>query len=324
MVTRREFLISGAGILAWLSAVEAQQGTKLARVAILHPSGRHPPFEAFRAALHNLGWVEGHTVTLDYHVTGESVERVTEVAQEIAQSKPDVIVTGVTLGAITMKRTTSTIPIVMAVSLDPVGQGIVKSLARPGGNITGQAIFAPEFSSKRMELLKEALPTAKRVAVFWSPAMASAIEYLRQSEAAGRALGLNLDRIEVRHAHELEAAFRQAQRIRADAIVTIQAALFHAAAKMIADLAVKYRLPVLSSESGFAEQGGLINYGDSIVEAWRRAAAQVDKILKGAQPRDIPVEQPTKFELVINVKAARALGLTIPPSLLLRADQVLE
>jgi putative tryptophan/tyrosine transport system substrate-binding protein len=324
VLTRRELAVNALGIVAWWSAVEAQQSTKLARVAVLHPSSEHPAFRAFRTALHDLGWIEGQTLLLEYRVSGEAPERVSQAADEIVRSKPDVIVTGVTLGAVTMKRATSSIPIVMAVSLDPVAHGIVKSLARPGGNITGQAIFAPEFSSKRLELLKEALPNATRIAAFWTAATASATEYLRQSEVAGRALGVSVTRIEVRHVNELEAAFQRARGIHADAVVTVQAALFYAAAKRIAELAFKYRMPVLSSESGFAEQGGLMNYGDSIVEAWRRAAAQVDKILRGSHPGNIPIEQPTKFELVINLRTARALGLTIPGSLLLRADQVIE
>jgi putative ABC transport system substrate-binding protein len=200
------------------------------------------------------------------------------------------------------------------------------SLARPGGNITGQAILSPELSMKRLELLKEALPRTTRVAMFWDAGVGKevALRRLEVSESAAHKLGIRLQRVEVLGRDALDAAFQEARRVRSDAIVTIQSALLSALNGRLAELAPRYRLPMLSSESGFAKAGGLMNYGDIVDDAWRRSAVQVDRILKGAKPADLPVEQPTKFELVINLKTAKALGLTIPQSLLLRADEIIQ
>jgi putative ABC transport system substrate-binding protein len=248
------------------------------------------------------------------------------LAAELAASQPDVIVTGTSGAAVAAKRATATIPIVMAVSVDPVGLGVVLSLARPGANITGQAILSPELSTKRLELLNEALPRVGRVAILWNAAAGRpAVErHLAVSQDAARTLGIQLFPVEVAGAEALDTAFRDATRVRAGAIVTVQSALFQSLNGRLARLALKHRVPVLSSESGFAEAGGLMNYGDDIDQAWRRAAVQVDRILKGASPADLPVEQPTKFQLVINLKTARTLGLMIPSALLLRADQIIE
>ena len=285
-----------------------------------------PPIVAFRSALGELGWVEGRTLIVDFRSADGKAERLEALAAELAASHPDVIVTGTSGAAVAAKRATTTIPIVMAVSVDPVRLGVVQSLARPGGNITGQAIMSPELSAKRLELLNEALPRVGRVAIFWNAAAGRpAVErHLAISHDAARALGIQLFPIEVVSAEALEPAFGDARRVKPGAILTIQSALFQALNGRLAGLALKHRVPVLSSETGFAEAGGLMNYGDSIDQAWRRCAAQVDRVLKGANPADLPVEQPTKFELVINLKTAKALGLMIPSALLLRADQIIE
>jgi putative tryptophan/tyrosine transport system substrate-binding protein len=304
-----------ANLVAPLAA-EVSQGGRVYRVAVLHLTSPPPAFEAFRKAMQDLGWMEGQTCVIDYWGADGSAERLDALAAEIVKSRPDVIVTRTSGAAAVTKRATSTIPIVMAVSIDPVGLGVVTSLARPGGNITGQAIFSPELSMKRLEILKEAFPVVSRVALFWNAASgkAAVVRHLDVSQHAAQALGIHLHPTEVLDAEALDAAFQEARQARADAVVTIQSALFYALNGRLAELGLKYRLPVLSAETGFAEAGGLMNYGDSIVEAWRRSAAQVHKILKGAQPADLPVEQPTKFELVINLKTAQALGLTLPPS----------
>jgi putative tryptophan/tyrosine transport system substrate-binding protein len=307
-------------------AAEASQGGRVYRVAVLHLTSPPPAFEAFRRAMHDLGWMEGQMFVINYWGADVRGERFDALAAEIVQSKPDVIVTGTSGAAAVTKQATSTIPIVMASSVDPVGLGVVTSLARPGGNITGQAIFSPELSMKRLEILKEAFPAVSRVALFWNAAAgkAAVVRHLDVSQRAAQALGLHLHLIEVLDAEALEAAFQEARQARADAVVTIQSALFYALNGRLAELGLKYRLPMLSAETGFAEAGGLMNYGDSIVEALRRSAAQVHKIFKGAKPADLPVEQSTTFELVINLKTAKALGLTIPPALLFQADEVLQ
>jgi putative tryptophan/tyrosine transport system substrate-binding protein len=313
-------------LCAPLTAAEAPQAGRVARVAVLHLTSPPPAFEAFRKAMHDLGWMEGQTFGIDYWGADGRGERLDALAAEIVQSRPDVIVTGTSAATAATKRATSTIPIVMAVSVDPVGLGVVTSLARPGGNITGQAIFSPELSMKRLEILKAAFPGVSRVAIFWTAAAgkAAVVRHLDASESAAQALGIHLHPIEILDADALEAAFQEARQARADAVVTIQSALFSALNGRLAELGLQYRLPVVSAETGFAAAGGLMNYGDSIVEAWRRSAAQVHKILKGAQPAELPVEQPTAFELVINLKTAQALGLTIPPTLLFQATDVIR
>jgi putative ABC transport system substrate-binding protein len=325
-VDRRHWLLSVLAALAAPAVAGAQQPGRLYRVAILHLTPSTPPIAAFRDALRELGWREGQTLTIDFRSADGKAERLEALAGELVKSQPDVIVTGTSGAAVIAKRATSTIPIVMAVSVDPVGLGVVDSLARPGGNITGQAIMSPELSAKRLELLNEAFPRATRVALFWNAAAGRpAVErHLAVSQDAARALGMQLSAIEVADADSLDAAFREAKKARAGAIVTVQSALFQALNSRLAHFARHYRVPVLSAETGFAEAGGLMNYGDSLDRAWRRSASQVDKILKGASPAELPVEQPTKFELVINLKTAKALGLTIPPPLLVRADRIIE
>jgi putative ABC transport system substrate-binding protein len=325
LLTRRAFL-GALGLLAAPRGVAAQQPARMYRVAILHLTAPTAPVNAFRAALLELGWRESETLFIDYREADGRGERLDTLAREIVASKPDVIVTGTSGAAVAVKRATSTIPIVMAVSVDPVGLGVVQSLARPGGNMTGQAIFSPELSAKRLELLKEALPGRSHVTIFWNAAAGRpAVErHLRVSQEAAKALSLQVRPVEILGADTLDAALRETRRVRSGAIVTLQSALFQALNGRLAELALQYQLPVLSSESGFAAAGGLMNYGDSVDDAWRRSAVQVDRILKGAKPGDLPIEQPTKFEFVINLKTAKALGVTISPSVLARADHLIE
>jgi putative ABC transport system substrate-binding protein len=313
-------------VLAGSVLARAQQAGRMYRVAVLHLTSPTPPVEAFRKAMRELGWLEGQTLFIDYRGADGKAERLDQLATEIVATRPDVIVTGTSGAAVAAKRATATIPIVMASSVDPVGLGVVESLARPGGNITGQAILSPELSVKRLELLKEALPGLSRVAIFWNAASGKAAvdRHLDVSQSAAQSLDIRLHSVEVPGADALDAAFQEARKARSGAVVTIQSALFHALNGRLAELALKYHQPVLSAETGFAEAGGLMNYGDNIDGAWRRSAIQVDKVLRGSRPADLPIEQPTTFELIINLRAAKALGLTIPGSILTRADRVLR
>jgi putative ABC transport system substrate-binding protein len=237
----------------------------------------------------------------------------------------DVIVTSSGEPAIlAAKRATTTIPIVMAVSADPVGTGLVASLARPGGNVTGLSILAPEVAGKRLQLLKDAVPRVSRVAVLWNAAYPGKALELSETQSAAQALGVKLQSVEVRGPDDFPSAFSAITRASPDALITFSDPLTNSERRRIVDFAVRSRLPMISETRSFADTGGLMTYGASVADLVRRSAIYVDKILKGAKPADLPVEQPTKFELVVNLKAAKALGLTIPPSLLLRADQVIQ
>ena len=321
-------VMAGLGVAVLVQALvgHSQDARRIYRVAVLHLTAPTPPFDAFRKTMRELGWLEGQTLVIDYQGADGMAERLDTLAVDIVTTRPDVIVTGTSGAAVAAKRATATIPIVMAVSVDPVGLGVVESLARPGGNITGQAILSPELSVKRLELLQEALPSLSRVAIFWNAAAGKpAVErHLHVSQGAAQSLGISLLPVEVPGANALDAAFREARKARSGGVVTIQSALFHSLNGSLAELALKYRLPVLSSETGFAEAGGLMNYGDNVDGAWRRSAIQVDRVLKGAKPADLPVEQSTTFELIINLKTAKALAVTIPRSVLIRADRILE
>ncbi len=407
-MNRRTFL---CGLTLWAAsaalAAEAQQAGKVYRVAVILAGSpvsgisKNPFLNAFSQRLRELGYVEGQNIAIARLSAEGRAERHGDLVAEALRLNPDVLVTVSSPMALVAKRATTTIPIVMATSIGPVERGIVPSLARPGGNITGLTIdVGPEIEGKRLELLKQAAPKTVRVAYigprfFWEgqsgaaareaaralgvdlvfvetaapehirnalvtarrerldalyacdcpatfaarrviaefavehrlPAVSSYRDllHLEVTEQAAQKLGIELRRVEVLGgADGLDAAFREAREAHCGAIVTIQSALFYALNCRLADLALKYRLPVLSSETGFAQVGGLMNYGDDTDGAWRRSAFQVDRILKGAKPADLPVEQPTKFELVINLKTAKALGLTIPQSLLIRADQLIE
>jgi putative ABC transport system substrate-binding protein len=253
-----------------------------------------------------------------------SVERIAELAAELVQLKVDVIVTPTDTAIAAVKRQTQTIPIVMAISTDPVGTGLVTSLARPGGNVTGLATISADLNAKRLELLKEAIPGFSRVAIMWNPDVRGSVLDYKEAENAARSLRLQLQSVEVSHADELERAFLTLTTGRAEALFVVASPFSFTNRDRIANLAQKHRLPTMNTSSAYADAGGLIAYGPNLENIWRRAATYAGKILKGAKPGELAVEQPTKFELVINLKTAKALGLTIPPSLLRRADQVIQ
>jgi putative ABC transport system substrate-binding protein len=303
------------------------QAPKVPRVGYVFGSSsenRHL-LEAFRQGLRELGYLEGQTVTLEVRWADGRSERLPEPVAELVRLPVDVLVAESGLAGLAAQKATQTIPIVMAPVGDPVGAGLVASLGRPGGNITGVSMFAPDLSGKRLELLQEAVPKVSRVGVLWNPTNPNSAAQLRQTEVAARALGVRLlQPLGVRGPDEFASAFSALVNERAEALNVLADGLFLTQRRRIAELAIKGRLPTMSGDTGFAEAGGLMYYGPSIPDAVRRAATYVDKILKGAKPGDLPVEQPTKFELVINLKTAKALGLTIPPSVLARVDEVIQ
>ena len=311
-------------ILAGPLAAEAQPTGKVARLGVLlfsTPAG-DPNLSAFLAGLRDLGYVEGRNIALEYRYAEGQPERVRELALQIASLKPDVYVV---LGGDMVpfaRHATATIPIVMLTSQDPVEAGVVASFARPGGNLTGVAFVSSETAGKRLQFLKEAVPSLTRVAVLWAPDHPDG-EY-RNTEATARRLGIHIQSLEVRRPGDFDGAFQAAIRERADALVVASSRFMNANRPRIEEFASKQRIPLVTGWGPWARAGSLMSYGPDLDTLVRRAAAYVDKILKGAKPVDLPVEQPTKFELVINLKTAKALGLTIPQSVLLRADQIIE
>jgi putative tryptophan/tyrosine transport system substrate-binding protein len=305
----------------------AQPPGKMPRIGVLRPGDALPSTtvvpQAFRERLRELGYLEGQNIAFEVRHGGGRLEKASELAAELVRLKVDVIVVGSFPLARAVKQATSTIPIV-SVSADPVGTGLAASVARPGGNLTGFSYMTPELSGKRLELLKETVPGLSRVAILWNPDNLHEPPALKQLELAARALAVELQSFEVRTPGELEAAFAAIGRARADALIVFENPLHVSHRSVIAELATKSRLPTMFEIRSFVEAGGLIAYGPRIVDMWRLAATYVDRILKGAKPADLPIEQPTKFELVINLNTARALSLTIPPSLLLRADHAIE
>ena len=327
---RRHFLLTSlAGALAAPFAAESQQQQlgNVHRIGLLGPhsySAQTKAVEALRAGLRDLGYVEGKNIVIEYRWAEGKYDRLHTLAAELVALKVNVIVTtGGTPPALAAKHATTTIPIVTTGVGDAVGAGLVASLARPGGNITGLTDFVPELHAKRLELLKEAAPHIRRVAFLVNPDNRSTQMSLKPLESTARSLKVDLQKVEARRPDELERAFSAMAERRVDAIVAAQDALLNANVKVIADLAAKKRLPASGSKD-FAEAGGVMGYGWDVSANSRRAAHFVDKVLQGAKPGDLPIEQPTKFQLVINLKTAKALGLTIPPSLLARADQVIE
>src|SRR5262245_38956294 len=308
-------------------AGEAQQTTKVIPIGYLSGpslSANAARIEAFRQGLHELGYVEGKNIVIEWRSADGKPERLPALAAELVRLKVVVIVTSGGAPTRRAKEATSTIPIVMTNDPDPVGDGFVASLARPGGNITGLSSFAPELSGKRLEILREVVPKLSRVAVLGSSGATGYAQTLRETEPAAKAFKMQLQFLDVKQAEDVETAFRAASKGRAQGVLTLNSAILGSQRAQIAELAVKNRLPVMYHQTDFVEAGGLMSYGVNIPDLNRRAATYVDKILKGATPGDIPVEQATKFELVINLKTAKALKLTIPQSLLLRADQVIE
>jgi putative tryptophan/tyrosine transport system substrate-binding protein len=330
-VDRREFVGTLAGgLLAAPLAAEAQPAAKVARIGYLSGSLAAGPHlrEAFRQGLRDLGYVEGRNVVIEYRDAEGKVERLPALAAELVALKVDVIVTAAgTLVALAAQQATRTLPIVFAAAADPVGSGLVTSLARPGGNVTGLSLLTPELVGKCLEQLKQAVPGVTRVAVLWSPgALGERTEkdMLKGAEVAGRELGVRLQFVEARGPKDFDRAFSDMTRARAGALTVLASVMFTNERRRLVDLAAKHRLPAVYSLREFVDAGGLMAYGPNLADLFRRAAVYVDKILKGAKPADLPVEQPTTFELVINLKTAKALGLTIPQSLLQRADQVIQ
>jgi len=327
---RRTFMaMLTGGLVASPFAAEAQQAAKIARIGYLTPSlGVNPHLpEAFRQGLRVLGYVEGRNVVIEYRDAEGKLERLPALAAELVALKVDVIVAANSLAVLPAKQATKTIPIVFAVAGDPVGSGLVTSLARPGGNVTGLSVLSPELVGKRLELLTQAVPGVTRVAVLWQPGAAGERtdkDILKGAEAAARALGVRLQIVEARGPADFDRAFSDMTRARAGALTVLTSGMFTTERRRLVDLAAKNRLPAVYGSREYVDAGGLLSYGPDLADMFRRAATYVDKILKGAKPGDLPVEQPTKFELVINLKTAKALGLTIPPSLLGRADEVIQ
>jgi ABC-type uncharacterized transport system substrate-binding protein len=306
---------------------EAQQPAKVAKIGFLgvrSASRQAPGSEAFRRELLKLGNVEGKNITLEYRDTEGKLDRLSAVADELVRLGVDVLVTAGTPAALALKNATRTIPIVFTSVGDPVAAGLVDSLPRPGGNITGFTEISGVLAGKRLELLKETVPKLSRVAVLWNPRNPGNAQQWKESQLAAPELGLQLHSMEVSSADKCESAFKEAVKARSAAIAVAQDSLFNVNEKLIADLAIKNRLPSIYTRREFVESGGLMSYGNDRAEPYRRAALMVDKILKGTKPADIPVEQPTKFELMINLKTAKALNLTIPPVVMMRAEKVIK
>ena len=323
---RREFIAGLAGAAAWPMAALAQQSGKLPTVGLLGPDP--PAFQnqlnaAFARRLSELGWVEGRTVTVTPHFAEGRAERYSEIAAEFVRLKVDVILTGSTRAVLSAKRAASNIPIVFAGAGDPVGTGLVESLARPGGNVTGLSTRHADLGGKRLELLRETVPGLKRLAIIANPDNPAALLELGELKAATYSLGLEADTHEIRRA-EVIAPIIEALKGRVQAIYVCADPLVNSNRTRVNTLALAARLPAMNGNREFVEAGGLMSYGANYTDIWRRAGDYVDKILRGAKPADLPVEQPTKFDLVINLTTAKALGLEVPPTLLARADEVIE
>ncbi len=329
MMDRRAFVIGmGSGLLASPLAAEGQPAGRLPRIGVLVTSAppNHLEMDAFRQGLRELGHVEGRNALLDIRSSEGYVDRWPDLLAELLRIPVDVIVVPTTGAALAAKRATKTIPIVASTAGALVEAGVVASLARPGGNVTGLTNNQVELSAKRLELLKEAVPTLSRVAALASPFRPPSMGeiFVRQTETAARALNLRLDLVRVERSDDLAGAFQAATRARAGAVIVIANPFFGVHATRVAELALQHKLPMIAQDPSIVEAGGLMHYGVHLADAWRHSATYVDRILKGAKPADLPVEQPTTFELIINLKTAKALGLTIPPSLLGRADKLIQ
>lgn len=329
MMDRRRFIGAvAAALIARSYPGEAQQGEKVFRIGFLSlnsADSARDALAAFRQVLQERGWVGGQNIGVEFRFAEGDVDRLPALATELTRLGVDVIVTGSSVATRAAKDATKTIPIVMAASADALGEGFVTSLAQPSGNITGVTFLAgTEIAGKQLELLKEVVPTAARVAVLTNPSNGSHAAFARDLKVAARTLGTQLQVVEARYPDQLDGSFAAMTRDRAAALLVLTDSMFFGQRRPIADLAARNRLPAMYSQKEFVDAGGLVSYGPSLSEMFRRAATHVDKILRGAKPRDLPVEQPTKFELVINLGTAKRLGLTIPRSIFLRADQVIE
>jgi putative ABC transport system substrate-binding protein len=326
-MNRRAFLAgTGAVLLAAPLAAEAQQTGNVWRIGLLGSSSPEASriWEGFFQGLRELGYVEGQNFLIEGRFYGERTERLPALAAELVRLNVDVIVTQGPPAPEAAQRATSTIPIVMAVHQDPVGSGLVASLARPGRNVTGLSFLSPELVGKRLQLLKEAVPGLSRVAVLSNPAHPTVALELREAEVAARSLKVRLQVLEARAPSDFASAFSAMAKARAGGLFVVGNLMFFSERTRIVELAAQSRVPAIYPGKEFADAGGLMAYGPNVRESYRRAATYVDRILKGAKPADLPVERPTKFELVINLKTAKALGLTIPPSLLRRADAIIQ
>jgi putative ABC transport system substrate-binding protein len=307
------------------AVAQAQQPAKVPRIGVLWPdSAPSPRIEEFRQGLRDLGYVEGQNMIIEYRYADGRRDRLPALAAELVHLKVQVIVALSTLAAVPAKKATTTVPIV-TVSGDPIGTGLIASLARPGGNVTGLSFFSPDLVGKRLELLKEVVPRLSRVAILWDVEGPAKIQEFKEAEAAAPALGLQIQSLGVRAPNpDLDGAFQSAVKARATGLLTLGNPLTLTHHHRIVDLAIKTRLPSMYDSKQFVEAGGLMTYGPNFSDLYRRSAVFVDKILKGAKPAELPVEQPTKFELVINLKTAKQIGLTIPPNVLARADRVIK
>jgi putative ABC transport system substrate-binding protein len=316
-----------AMLFALCSSVHAQQPAKVPRIGYVigtAPSANMARIEAFRQGLRELGYVEGKNIVIEWRHAEGKLDRLPALVAELVRLKVDIIMTGGPPATRFAKQATSTIPIVMTQDGDPVGNGFVASLARPGGNITGLSTLSPEISGKQLELIKETVPRLSRVAVLGMSTRPGNAQALRETELAAEALGVKLQYVDVLSPKDIEAAFRAARKARADAVLVLSSPVLVSHRTQIAELAVKSRLPAMYYRREYVEDGGLMSYDVSQNDLSRRAATYVDKILKGAKPADLPVEQPTKFEFIINLKAAKQIGLIIPPDVLARANRVIR
>jgi len=322
----------GGAVASWPSFACAERGSKVPRVGLLMTGAldsaeQQAMLDAFRQGLRERGYLEGQSIVIEYRSADGKIERFPELATELVHLNLDLLVASNTPAARAAKQATTTIPIVAPVMGDPIGDGLVASLARPGGNITGMTFLGPELANKRLELLKQALPTISRVAALWHPGAygeSTMSEMMSKVKAAASALLVQLQLVEVQAAAEFDGAFMAMARERADAVIVLPSPMLFSERRKIVDLATTHRLPSMAMAREFAELGGLMAYGASIRDLFRRASVYVDEILQGTKPADIPVEQPTKFELVINLKTAKALGITLPPTLLALADDAIE
>ena len=322
---RREFIAILGGLAAWPVVTRAQNARRMPRIGyLMDRSGPGPFDEGFLSGLREHGYAVGRSISIEYRWTEGKTERLPALADELVALKVDAIVTAGAQAVQVAKKATATIPIVMTSSQDAVGDGLVASLAQPGGNVTGRSVYAPELTQKRIELLKEIVLGLSRVAVLWNVQNAGGLSQLREAEIAGHVLGITIQSLDVRIPDGLEDGMARAAQAGAGAVLIISDRSTISNRSQIGAAARRHNLPTIFANKAYLEGGGFMSYGPDIVDSFRLAAVYVDKILKGAKPADLPVEQPTKFELAINLRTAKALGLTISPTLLARADEVIE
>ena len=321
------FILAAANFFAVYSSARAQQQTRLFKIGELLFRDRTSlgaGWRIFRQKLRELGYIEGKTVIFETRSAKGNLERFAALAEELVRNKADVLVASSTSEALAFKRSTRTIPIIFLATSDPVADGLVDSLQNPGSNVTGITSIATVLAGKRLELLKETVPRLSRVAVLWNPHDPGSTQQWKESQRAAQELGLQLYSMELTNAGELNSAFKEATNAHTSAVAIVAGSIASANPKLTTDLAIERRLPAIFDRADYVNVGGLMSYGPDRADAYRRAAVMVDKVLKGTKPKDIPVEQPTKFELVINLKTAKQIGLTIPPNVLARADRVIK